>query len=102
MRLEVYHCGSAQTPHTQVPCPAQAWIKAGGDAGYGSIPDYNGVRQEGCAPMPMTVFHSGARKGERCSAAAAYLEPAARTHGASLRLHTNAHAQSIVWSQDSE
>jgi len=55
-----------------------AFIQAGSEAGYGSMSDYNGCRQEGLSKMPMTVFHdeSHARKGERCSVAAAYLEPA--------------------------
>ena len=39
-------------------------VAAGAEAGYGRVPDYNGRRQEGAAPMPMTVFHSGPRRGE--------------------------------------
>ena len=34
------------------------FIRAGAEAGYGATSDYNGCRQEGCSPMPMTVFHS--------------------------------------------
>ncbi|KAL1508173.1 hypothetical protein AB1Y20_004293 [Prymnesium parvum] len=54
------------------------FIQAGGEAGYGSLADYNGCRQEGLSRMPMTVFHQSShpRVGERCSTAAAYLEPA--------------------------
>ena len=63
-----------------------AFIRAGGQAGYGSMVDYNGSRQEGCAKMPATVFHDGPRSGERCSTAAAYLEPAL----ASRKLRTGA------------
>ena len=54
------------------------FIAAGAEAGYGSLSDYNGCRQEGLSAMPMTVFHdeSHPRVGQRCSTAAAYLEPA--------------------------
>ena len=64
----------------------ETFIKAGQEAGYGSLGDYNGCRQEGLSPMPMTVFHSGPRAGERCSTAAAYLEHALDEAGATRRL----------------
>ena len=51
----------------------EAFQAAGDAAGYGRVADYNGRRQEGLAPMPMTVFHEGPRRGERCSTFAAYL-----------------------------
>ena len=37
--------------------------------------DFNGERQEGVGPYQVTQFHDGPYKGERCSAAAAYLFP---------------------------
>ncbi len=37
--------------------------------------DFNGVRQEGAGLYQVTQFFEGAQKGERCSAAAAYLFP---------------------------
>ncbi|PKP68961.1 MAG: glucose-methanol-choline oxidoreductase [Alphaproteobacteria bacterium HGW-Alphaproteobacteria-4] len=37
--------------------------------------DFNGARQEGAGLYQVTQFHHGPRKGERCSAAAAYLHP---------------------------
>ncbi|WP_309663568.1 GMC family oxidoreductase N-terminal domain-containing protein [Tabrizicola sp.] len=37
--------------------------------------DFNGPQQEGAGLFQVTQFHSGPRKGERCSAAAAYLHP---------------------------
>ena len=40
------------------------FVDAGAEAGFGALADYNGVRQEGLGPMPMTVFHSGPRAGE--------------------------------------
>jgi len=38
--------------------------------------DFNGPRQEGAGLYQVTQFHDGPRKGERCSAAAAFLHPA--------------------------
>jgi len=49
----------------------QAWLDAAKEAGYAVTEDVNGFRQEGFGRMDMTV-----RKGERCSAAKAYLRPA--------------------------
>ncbi|WGI21667.1 GMC family oxidoreductase N-terminal domain-containing protein [Amylibacter sp. IMCC11727] len=37
--------------------------------------DFNGARQEGVGPYQVTQFYDGAQKGERCSAAAAYVFP---------------------------
>ncbi|WP_417666385.1 choline dehydrogenase [Roseibium sp.] len=48
-----------------------AFKTAGEQAGYGVTADYNGQRQEGFADMEMTVH-----KGQRWSAANAYLKPA--------------------------
>ena len=49
----------------------ETFKQAGEEAGYGRTDDYNGLRQEGFADMEMTVF-----KGQRWSAANAYLKPA--------------------------
>ena len=57
--------GSLQNPLNQ------AWLDAARQAGYALTDDVNGFRQEGFGRMDMTV-----RKGERCSAAKAYLRPA--------------------------
>lgn len=48
-----------------------AWIEAGQQAGYEYTHDVNGYRQEGIGPFDRTTW-----KGERCSAAKAYLHPA--------------------------
>ena len=79
-----------------------AFIAAGAEAGYGTPPgDYNGSRQEGLSPMPMTVFHERdhARRGERCSAAAAYLEAAETDAVAHPRLRrvTGARARRVLF-----
>lgn len=51
----------------------QAFIDAGMEAGYPTTSDTNGHQQEGFGPMHMTV-----KNGVRCSAASAYLTPAAK------------------------
>ncbi len=48
-----------------------AFVEAGKQAGYQVTPDYNGRQQEGFGPMEQTVY-----KGQRWSAANAYLRPA--------------------------
>jgi len=48
-----------------------AFVSAGEQAGYPVTEDYNGEQQEGFGPMEMTVY-----KGQRWSAANAYLKPA--------------------------
>jgi choline dehydrogenase len=51
-----------------------AFIEAGQQAGYPFTPDYNGAQQEGFGPMEATIH-----KGQRWSAANAYLKPARKT-----------------------
>ena len=60
--------GPGQNPLTQ------AWIKAGGEAGYELTDDYNGEKQEGFGPFDATI-----KNGKRWSAASAYLRPAIAT-----------------------
>lgn len=48
----------------------RAFLDAGEQAGHLPSEDVNGFRQEGVAPMDMTVYG-----GRRCSAARAYLDP---------------------------
>jgi len=47
-----------------------AWVAAAQAAGYPFNPDYNGAEQEGVGYFQLTT-----RKGRRCSAAVAYLNP---------------------------
>lgn len=49
----------------------EAFVEAGRQAGYQVTADYNGQQQEGFSPMEQTVY-----KGQRWSAANAYLKPA--------------------------
>lgn len=51
-----------------------AFVEAGRQAGYHVTQDYNGEQQEGFGPMEQTTY-----KGERWSAAKAYLRPAIKT-----------------------
>ena len=51
-----------------------AFVEAGRQAGYPVTDDYNGHQQEGFGPMEATIW-----KGQRWSAANAYLKPAMKT-----------------------
>lgn len=57
----------------------QAFVEAGKQAGYPITGDYNGEQQEGFGPFDMTVW-----KGERWSAAKAYLRPALKRDNCKL------------------
>lgn len=57
----------------------QAFVKAGQQAGYPVTGDYNGAQQEGFGAFDMTVW-----KGERWSAAKAYLRPALKRENCDL------------------
>ena len=65
-----------------------AFVKAGEQAGYPVTEDYNGEQQEGFGPMEMTVY-----KGQRWSAANAYLKPALKRDNCEL---TRAFARRVV------
>jgi choline dehydrogenase-like flavoprotein len=57
-------------------------------------PDFNGARQEGAGFYQVTQFSDGAQKGERCSAAEAYVFPAmARPN---LTVITRAQAERVL------
>ncbi|MEQ5871403.1 choline dehydrogenase [Sagittula sp. NFXS13] len=57
----------------------RAFVEAGGQAGYPITGDYNGHQQEGFGPFDMTVW-----KGQRWSAANAYLKPALKRDNCDL------------------
>ena len=57
----------------------QAFVEAGRQAGYQVTGDYNGVQQEGFGPFDATIH-----KGERFSAAKAYLRPALKRQNCTL------------------
>ncbi|MAQ38336.1 MULTISPECIES: GMC family oxidoreductase [Thioclava] len=54
---------------------SRAFIEACGAVQCPPNEDFNGPRQEGAGLYQVTQFWDGPRKGERCSAAAAYLHP---------------------------
>ncbi|MEO1265385.1 MAG: choline dehydrogenase, partial [Pseudomonadota bacterium] len=66
----------------------RAFVEAGREAGYPVTGDYNGHQQEGFGPFDMTVW-----KGERWSAAKAYLRPALKRERCTL---VKAFARKIV------
>ncbi|HRO13517.1 MAG TPA: GMC family oxidoreductase N-terminal domain-containing protein [Paracoccus sp. (in: a-proteobacteria)] len=55
---------------------SQAFVAACAAMGHPLTEDFNGEAQEGAGLYQVTQFHSGPRRGERCSSAAAYLFPA--------------------------
>ncbi len=57
----------------------RAFVEAGVQAGYQRTDDYNGEKQEGFGPFEMTVH-----KGQRWSAANAYLRPALKRENCDL------------------
>jgi len=57
----------------------QAFVEAGQQAGFEVTADYNGEKQEGFGPFDMTVW-----KGQRWSAANAYLKPALKRPNLSM------------------
>jgi len=54
----------------------QAFVEAAQTAQIRPNPDFNGEAQEGAGIFQVNQFHSGKQRGQRCSAAAAYLFPA--------------------------
>ena len=66
----------------------QAFIEAGGQAGYQVTGDYNGEQQEGVGPFDATI-----RNGRRWSAANAYMRPAMRRENCEV---INAFARKVV------
>lgn len=67
----------------------QAFVDAGEQAGYQVTGDYNGEQQEGFGPMEQTVW-----RGQRWSAANAYLKPALKRDNCSI---IRAMAQRVIF-----
>jgi choline dehydrogenase-like flavoprotein len=69
--------GPLQVANQQTPRRITAdFVEAGIECGHPRNDDFNGHVQEGVGYYQVTQFYGGARNGERCSAAAAYLHPA--------------------------
>ncbi len=68
--------GPLQVADQSEPCAiTQAFVQALGQMQVPPNDDFNGAVQDGAGLYQVTQFHDGPRKGERCSAAAAYLHP---------------------------
>lgn len=73
-----YHgdAGPLQVRRQSAPLPITgAFVEACAAAQIPRNEDFNGARLEGAGPFHVTQFFDGPRRGERCSAAAAYLHP---------------------------
>jgi choline dehydrogenase-like flavoprotein len=86
--------GPLQVNEQQSPRPvSRAFVDACGEVQIRHNDDFNGPVQEGAGLYQVTQFWSPERKGERCSAAAAYLHPAMSRKN--LHVITKAHATRI-------
>jgi choline dehydrogenase-like flavoprotein len=71
--------GPLQVADQAAPRPmSRAFVAAAAAAGLPPRDDFNTGETEGAGLYQVTQTHRGPRRGERCSAAAAYLAPAAR------------------------
>lgn len=74
----------------------QAFMRAAIECGIPRNDDFNdGARQEGAGLYQVTQFHGGAKNGERCSAAAAYLHPVMNSRP-NLTVMTGVQAQRVL------
>ncbi len=69
---------------------SRAFVAAAGHLQIPANPDFNGETQEGAGLYQVTQFPDGPRRGERCSAAAAYLHPALTRPNLTVLTHTRA------------
>ncbi|QDZ00176.1 glucose-methanol-choline oxidoreductase [Nitratireductor mangrovi] len=74
---------------------SRAFVEACAQSQVRRNADFNGPEQEGAGLYQVTQFWDGPRKGERCSAAAAYLHPV--MDRPNLTVLTRAHATGIVF-----
>jgi len=87
--------GPLQVGHQADPLPiSDAFIEACGQVQIPRNEDFNGDRQEGAGLYHVTQFFDGPRKGERCSAAAAYLHPVMKRPN--LSVLTKAVAEKVI------
>ncbi|MER9374339.1 MULTISPECIES: GMC family oxidoreductase N-terminal domain-containing protein [unclassified Mesorhizobium] len=87
--------GPLKVSNQRSPRPiAKAFIEACAENQIRASDDFNGPEQEGAGYFQVTQFAGGARNGERCSTAAAYLHPVMQR--TNLTVVTRAHATGIV------
>jgi len=75
---------------------SKAYLEAAAQAQVPLNEDFNGPTQEGAGLYQVTQFANGARAGERCSAAAAYL-PASVRRRSNLTILNRAIAQKVMF-----
>ncbi|MGC4407761.1 choline dehydrogenase [Rhizobium rosettiformans] len=75
----------------------QAFLKACEQKGHRQNDDFNGPQQEGAGVYQATQFWNGPKRGERCSAAAAYLHDVMARRN--LTVITEAHVSRILVEQ---
>lgn len=91
-----FHGGDGPLHVTDPASPRQItedWIKAGQANQVRRNDDFNGENQSGIGLYQLTQFHNS-KRGERCSAAAAFLHPI--MDRPNLQVITNAHAERVV------
>ncbi|MEZ2297791.1 GMC family oxidoreductase [Variovorax sp. RCC_210] len=87
--------GPLQVAEQQSPrAITEDFVRAAQACGIPRNDDFNGPEQEGTGLYQVTQFHGGAKNGERCSVAAAYLHPAMKR--ANLTVLTGAQALRVV------
>lgn len=88
--------GPLQVTDQQSPRPvSRAFVQAGQQAGHPLRADFNTGDNHGVGLYQVTQFHAAARRGERCSAAAAYLHPVIGR--ANLKVITAAQATGLAF-----
>jgi choline dehydrogenase-like flavoprotein len=86
--------GPLQVANQSEPRPiTRAFVEAAAQVQIRETQDFNGEEQEGAGLYQVTQFHDGPKRGERCSAAAAYLHPV--LNRANLTVITRATAHRI-------
>jgi len=89
--------GPLQVAEQRAPRPiTEEFVRAAMERGYPRNHDFNGPSQEGVGLYQVTQFHGGARNGERCSAAAAYLHPV-MDQRRNLTVMTNTQATRVLF-----
>ncbi len=87
--------GPLQVRSQSAPLPiSAAFLAASETAQIPRTEDFNGARPDGAGYYHVTQFHKGPRRGERCSAAAAYVHPV--MDRPNLRVLTRAHVERVV------
>lgn len=97
-RADAWHGGGGPLQVADQDAPraiSDAFIEAAGQVQLRRNDDFNGARQEGAGLYQVTQFFDGAQRGERCSAAAAYLFPVMKR--TNLTVLTGAQARRVVF-----